>query len=407
MKKKSSRKFDDARGLTVAVRSIAVVAGMAALGAGCASRKAPDATSGIIGESVGLHSDAPAGLAGQPSVVEADTQSAPIDWPSLFKRPPMPEERSELEKKVGRWTDSKSAADLLTKGRMELALGKIRDGEGTLRESLRLQPVNEEAWLELAGVYARTREAGKLFEVLGQINEMIAGKSEVNPTVMLRYRFLLANGYFMTGRGVDARNILSDMIAKNSDFTPAYVALADSYLREGKDSVAEFVIKRAIDRGKDDPALENILGVIALGRKDSKGAASHFGRAIEMAPTFCQALVNRANLSIGENELAAAEEDLNRAIAIDPANTDALVARGIVLRRTGRADLARASFERVLETDPVNAPARFNLGVLNALDLNRPDVALRLFEEVVSMNQASPAIRARAESYIADLRSLL
>ena len=167
------------------------------------------------------------------------------------------------------------------------------------------------------------------------------------------------------------------------------------------------MIKRAIDRGKDDPALENILGVIALGRKDSKGAASHFGRAIEMAPTFCQALVNRANLSIGENELAAAEEDLNRAIAIDPANTDALVARGIVLRRTGRADLARASFERVLETDPVNAPARFNLGVLNALDLNRPDVALRLFEEVVSMNQASPAIRARAESYIADLRSLL
>ncbi len=406
---KTSRKSDGALGLTMVllVKTISVVVAIVALTLGCASRKAPVDTNGVIGEGVGVHSETSAGPGGQAPVVEADTQSSPIDWASLFKRPPLPEQRSELEKKVERWIDSKSASDLVTKARMELALGKIRDGEGSLRESLRLQPVNEEAWLELAGVYARTRESGKLFEVLGEINELIAAKSEVNPTVMLRYRFLLANGYFMTGRGVEARNILSDMISKYSDFTPAYVALADSYLREGKDSIAEFVVKRAIDRGKDDPALENLLGAIAIGRKDNKGAASHFSRAIDMAPTFGQALVNRANLSIGENDLAAAEEDLNRAIAIDPANTDALVCRGIVLRRTGRADLARASFERVLETDPVNAPARFNLGVLNALDLNRPDVALRLFEEVVSMNQASPAIRSRADSYIADLRSLL
>lgn len=402
-----SQKSDDACGLVVIMRAIAVALALFLVAPGCVSRNAAVPSNGSLGDGVSMQGDAGPGLLGQPSALEADTQAVPVDWSSLFKRPPMPEERSVLEKKIMRWTDSKSATELLAKGRMELALGRIRDGEGSLRESLRLQPSNEEAWLELAGVYARTREAGKLFEVLGEINEAIALKSEINPTVMLRYRFLLANGYFMTGRGGDARNILSDMISKHVDFTPAYVALADSYLREGKDSVAEFVVKRAIDRGKDDPSLENLLGAIALGRKDNKAAASHFGRAIEMAPTFVQALVNRANLSISDNDLSAAEEDLNRAIAIDPANTDALVCRGIVLRRTGRADLARASFERVLETDPVNAAARFNLGVLNALDLNRPDVALRLFEEVVSMNQASPSIRARAESYIADLRSLL
>ena len=407
MRNITPRKYADANGLQVIAWSIALASGVGLVAPGCTSRKAPVETNGVIGESPASHGNSAARIADQRTTVEADVQSSPVDWSSLFKRPPMPEERSVLEKKVGRWSDSKSAADLLARGRVELALGKIRDGEGSLRESLRLQPVNEEAWLELAGVYARTRETGKLFEVLGEINELVAGKPEVNPTVMLRYRFLLANGYFMTGRGVDARNILSDMISRNSDFTPAYVALADSYLREGKDSIAEFVVKRAIDRGKDDPALENLLGAIALGRKDRKGAETHFGRAIEMAPTFGQALVNRANLSISENDLTAAEEDLNRAIAIDPANTDALVSRGIVLRRTGRADLARATFERVLETDPVNALARFNLGVLNALDLNRPEVALRLFEEVVSMNQASPAIRVRAESYIADLRSLL
>ena len=374
---------------------------------GCTAHK----STGIMTDPASTLSDDGSGdgskLVGPVSALLASPGFAAIDWQALFKRPPMPEERSSLELRVERWTDNQSAGDLLTKGRMQLALGKIRDGESSLREALRLQPVNQEAWLELAGVYARTRESGKLFEVLGEINELVTGKSEVNPAVMLRYRFLLAHGYFITGRSEDGRNILSEMISRNADFTPAYIALADSFLRDGKDTIAEFIVKRAMDRGKDDPALENLLGAIALGRKDSKGAASHFGRAIEMAPSFGQALVNRANLAIKENDLSAAEEDLNRAIAIDPANTDALVARGIVLRRTGRADLARASYERVLETDPVSAPARFNLAVLNALDLNRPDVALRLFEEVVSMNQASPAIRASAESYIADLRSLL
>ena len=287
-----------------------------------------------------------------------------------------------------------------------MAIGRIHDGETSLREAVRLQPSNLDAWIELAAVYARSRESGKLFEVLGEVNDMVSGMSEVSPAIMLRYRFLLAQGYFMTGRVEDGRNILSDMIARNSDFTPAYVALADSFFRDGKDTVAEFVVKRAMDRGKEDPALENLLGAIAVSRKDSKTAMSHFNRAIEMSPGYCQALVNRANLLVRENDLSAAEEDLNRAVAVDPANADALVARGIVLRKTGRADLARASFERVLETDPVNVAARFNLAVLNALDLNRPAVALRLFEEVVSMSQASPAMRASAERHVADLRSL-
>lgn len=348
-----------------------------------------------------------AGLA--PGSVEsavAVPSNAPVDWQSMFKKPPAPEERSALEKRVERWTDASSAGDLLAKGRLQVALGQVRDGETSLRESLRMQPGNVDAWLELAVVYARTREAGKLFEVLGEVSDLMAGMSEVNPAVTLRYRFLSAQGYFLTGRTAEARNILSEMLARHSDFTPAYVALADSYLRDGKDSVAEFVVKRAMDRGKEDPSLDNLMGAIALARKDIKAAQASFSRAIELSPSFTQALVNRANLAIRENDLSAAEEDLNRAIGIDPSNPDALVARGIVLRKTGRADLARASFERVLENDPVNAAARFNLAVLNAIDLNRPAVALRLFEEVASMSQASPGMRASAERHIVDLKSL-
>jgi Flp pilus assembly protein TadD len=295
----------------------------------------------------------------------------------------------------------------LARARSQIALGKVKEGEASLREALRLQPANYEAWLELAAVYARTRDAGRLFEVLGEINNMMAGRSEAHPGRIMRYRFLLAQGYFLTSRSDEARNILSDMISRHPDFTPAYVALADSYIRDGKPQIAEFVVKRAMDRGKDDAALENLLGAVAFSRKDLRTAAAHFSRAVELSPTYCQALVNRANLAIRENDLSSAEEDLNRALAIDPGNVDALVAKGVVFRRTGRAELARASFERVLEIDPVNPNARFNLAVLNAVDLNRREVALRLFEEVASMGQASPALRSSAESHIADLKSMM
>ncbi|MEY4631968.1 MAG: hypothetical protein RIQ81_2088 [Pseudomonadota bacterium] len=350
---------------------------------------------------------APAGAEQLPVIGATNEAAAAVDWRQYFQRPPTQQERSELARRVERWSDSKSPSEVLARARGQIALGKVNEGEASLREALRLQPVNDEAWLDLAGVYARTRDASRLFEVLGEINDSIADKAAANPVQVMRYRFLLAQGYFLTGRGGEARTILSDMIVRYPDFTPAYVALADSYLREGRPQIAEFVVKRAMDRGKDDASLENLMGAVAFSRKDFKAAAGHFSRAIEMAPTYGQALVNRANIAIRENEMSAAEEDLNRAIAIDPANPDALIARGVVYRRTGRAELARAAFERVLEVDPVNASARFNLGVLNALDLNRPEVAVRLFEEVASMVHAPKSIRASAEGYLGDLKSMM
>ena len=342
-----------------------------------------------------------------PVIGSGGDSASTIDWRQYFRRPPAPQERSELARRIERWSDSQAPAEVLARARGQIALGKINEGEASLREALRLQPVNDEAWLDLAGVYARTRDASRLFEVLGEINDSIAGKAAANPAQVMRYRFLLAQGYFLTGRSGEARTILSDMIVRYPDFTPAYVALADSYLREGRVQIAEFVVKRAMDRGKDDAALENLMGAVALARKDAKAAAGHFSRAVEMAPTYVQALVNRANLAIRENEMATAEEDLNRAVAIDPANADALIARGVVYRRTGRSELARSAFERVLEVDPVNAGARFNLGVLNAVDLNRPEVAARLFEEVATMSHAPKGIRTSAEGYLADLKSMM
>lgn len=340
----------------------------------------------------------------------ADLKASPqeiIDWQQFFQPAPDVVERSRLEMRVAHWVDTGSPAELLGKARAELALGKIRSAEANLREALRLLPSDLDAWVELAGVYARTREPVKLFEVMGEIDDKLASRSEVNPAIRLRVAFLKATGLEMAGRSAESRDALSSLIQTHGDFTPAYVALANSYLNAGRDSVAEFIAKRALDRGKEDPAIENILGAVALRRNDVKGAVAHFNRALELAPTYGQALVNRATAALREANNAGAEEDLNKAIALDPNNAQAMVVRGVLMRRTGRVDLAQAAFERVLEIEPLNPEARFNLAVLTAVNGKNLDRAIRLFQEVITLPGISPELSRRAQQGLSDLKAMM
>ena len=198
--------------------------------------------------------------------------------------------------------------------------------------------------------------------------------------------------------------VLSDLIGINKTFAPGYAALVSSYMNMGKDGVAEFIAKRGLDRGNDDPMLMNILGVLAERKNEGVAARSWYNKAIEAAPTFSPALVNRANLAIKELEFGPAEEDLLRALMYSPTSVDAQVALAIVFRRTGRTNLAKDSLTKTLEQDPDSAIARFNLGVLMMVDLNQSATATRLFNEVLQISGSHAELRDQAKNHLAELR---
>ena len=235
---------------------------------------------------------------------------------------------------------------------------------------------------------------------------MISSSDSVTQTVLIKYRYTLALAFIGRGERDKGHRILSDLIGLDKTFTPAYASLASSYLAIGRASVAEFVLKRGLDRVQDNASLMNLMGVIAQQARQSEAARGWFDKALSIAPNYAPALVNRAVLSAANLEFAAAEEDLLQALKADPQQVDALVALGVVQKRQGNISGAKASFSKAVDSDPDNAYGRYNLAALLADDLKKPNEALRLFHEVLQTPAANSELKELARSYINDLTPL-
>lgn len=331
-------------------------------------------------------------------------KSAVTNWQSFFKAPPSQQERNVLEQKLAGWKDSEGADDLIKRARTEVAVGRLAAAETSLRKSLRLNGDNQDAQLELAALYLRKKDVAKAFELLSQVKDGISTRDVTAQSFVFRYRYTLALAYIARGDRDKGHKVLSDLIGVDKGFAPAYASLAASYLELGKDSVAEFVIRRGLDRVKEHAGLLNLMGVISRRAKQMEAARGWFDKALVVDPRFAPSLVNRAMLSAAAMEYGTAEEDLLTALAAEPQNGDALVSLGIVQRRQGNFTGAKASFTKAVDADPENAYARFNLGVLLVEDLKRPNDAMRLFSEVTQTSNASPELKATARSMLQDLQ---
>ncbi len=331
-------------------------------------------------------------------------KSAVTNWQAFFKAPPSQKEKNILEQKLDKWQDGETPAQLIEKGRAEIAVGRLGNAETSFRKALRLKGDDLDAQLELASLYLRKNDTANAFDLLEQTKEGIDTSDKVSQSFIFRYRYILALGYIARGDREKGHKVLSDLIGVERTFGPAYVSLASSYLSVGKESVAEFVIRRGLDRVKDSAALMNLMGVISQKAKQFEAARSWYDKALAASPNYAPALVNRATLSTLTLEYGAAEEDLLQALVVDARNVDALVALGIVQRRQGNFNGARSSFSKAVDVDPDNAYARFNLGVLLADDLKKPNEAVRLFHEVIQTTSQGSELRELARNYINDLK---
>ncbi|MBM4250517.1 MAG: tetratricopeptide repeat protein [Deltaproteobacteria bacterium] len=330
--------------------------------------------------------------------------NAVTNWRSFFKAPPTVKERSVLEERLKHAHDSGDVDNLLGRARTELALGQLIAAETTFRQVLRHDDENIEALIELASLYLRIKRLNDTFDLLSQAKDAINGADDVGQGVAMKYRYTLALAYLARGDREKGHRILSDLIGVDKTFAPAYATLGQSYLNSGRDSVAEFVIRRGLDRVHDSASLLNLMGVLAERQKRVDEARTWFDKALHATPTYAPALVNRAVLSTQTLEYAAAEQDLLQALALDPLNVEALVALGVVQKRQGNISGAKASFTKAIEVGPEDPYARFNLAVLQADELQRPTEAARLFREVIQMNGATESLKDLARAYVTDLQ---
>ncbi len=197
----------------------------------------------------------------------------------------------------------------------------------------------------------------------------------------------------------EAEAALRAALQARNDFPEAWVALADAFEAQGRDSEAVEALDRAIAlRERYEGALMNAAVLLQkLGRLDE--AASRYRQVLELAPEAAALHNNLANVLQALGRLGEAEASGRRAVGLDPALPEAHFNLGNILQALGRGSEAEASLRNALRLRPAYREAHVGLG--NALrDLGRVDEAQAAFLRALDLD---PDDRDARSNYLLSL----
>lgn len=161
----------------------------------------------------------------------------------------------------------------------------------------------------------------------------------------------------------DSETLWSDVIAKYPENSTSYNSRGYFYLKEKKLDKALPDFNKALElRPSYLDALNNRGSVYRL-QNLPRLAIIDYNRALSVDPDFFNALSGRGNAYFTLGILDSALTDFNRALEINPAMAIALGNRGAVYFRMGQYDRAVQDCSRAIEIDPYYTEAYMNRGV--------------------------------------------
>ncbi|NLX99072.1 MAG: tetratricopeptide repeat protein [Rhodopirellula sp.] len=132
-----------------------------------------------------------------------------------------------------------------------------------------------------------------------------------------------------------------------SESVKGLLALARlSERREQKDQ-AEKVYREVMEKWPKDPAPHHRLAVMRAGEGKFEQAATHFSRALELAPSDAELLSDFGYFCYLQDNIPAAENYLRQAVELDSNNATYCNNLAIVLGEQGRYDEALRLFRRI------------------------------------------------------------
>ncbi|MFA5324205.1 MAG: tetratricopeptide repeat protein, partial [Smithella sp.] len=122
------------------------------------------------------------------------------------------------------------------------------------------------------------------------------------------------------------------------------------------------LFSRALQVTKNNFLAHNGLGIALFNEKKTKEAIDHYNKAINIAPPYAFAYINRAvaYASLGQYQLAIS--DYNQAISLQPYYVLTYNNRGIAYSKLGRYQPAFEDFNKSISLQPDYADAYYNRG---------------------------------------------
>ncbi|MDJ0784831.1 MAG: tetratricopeptide repeat protein [Desulfosarcinaceae bacterium] len=288
------------------------------------------------------------------------------------------------------------------RGETELAVDSLQQG-------MRLLPENKALQLHLA----RTLwQQGRLEEAERQLRSLV----DARPTDQ-RLKLAMGDLLIAKGQSTDAEAVYTEITAVAPQMAAAYIRLAQlhrreenhngviavlrrgveknpesrllltglvqAYIRKGDLDAAERVCRERIAQNAADAVSYDLLGQVAVARKDAAAAISAFTRAAQLQPEWPQPSNNLAFVYENEGQSEKAVQQFQQTLKENPKSAQAYLGLALLHERAKDYPAAIAVYEAALEALPSFWVAANNLAYLLA-ETDGSEAALTRAETLIT-----------------------
>lgn len=279
--------------------------------------------------------------------------------------------------------------------------GDLREAESELREAQRLAPNAEDVVVALAEIL---RRRGAANDALPALESFVRAHPEA-----LAARIQWVGCLRESGRLEQAIEQAREVLVRWAGNAQALAELSLAHLERGETDTAELLSGEALKADERSATAARTAGLIAFKRGDDAAAFRHFARASELDPNDTTARLNMGTVLLQAGVYDRASEHFHAVLEIERDSSAARLGLAAALRgqgsRTKKEPYAEAEalLRAVLGEEPENLAALFNLAVLYADSLERPDDARPLLERFLGAAPKDHPARAEAEKRTARL----
>ena len=148
---------------------------------------------------------------------------------------------------------------------------------------------------------------------------------------------------------------------------------------------AETVWRHTIAVSPGHPLAHNELGLALMEKQDYPGAIASFARAIELHPSFAEAMCNMGGAYVLMGDTADAERTLRSSLALAPGEYQTITNLGNVRLVEHRFDEAAACYRQSLAINPAAAVTTYDLGYALMMT-GKTDEALGTLKRAIQLN---------------------
>jgi tetratricopeptide (TPR) repeat protein len=272
--------------------------------------------------------------------------------------------------------DPSRAGNYVNLGTLELARGRLAEGEAALKQAATIAPSEVGPQLALANFYWRS---GRREETEKALKDAIARKPDD-----LAANRALALFYVVTNRADAAEGPLK-VAAAHTDVHEAQLALADYYVGRNRPADAAVILKRLSSEPDAHMAAEARLAGIEYVQGNRDAAYSKLDSLLKQQPNNVQILLLKARWLVGESRKDEALATAKAAVAADPKSPAAHYLLGNVYAERQEITSAMAEYAEVLKINPRATPAQLELARLQ-LAIGKTNTAVEATSDILKAN---------------------